>query len=141
MDTLQQKGEELKRTIILVEDDPMNAEVLALLLQTETAYDVLSFRAGAEIFANVDSIKEKKPVLFLLDYQLSGMTALDVYKRLHSIAGLEKVPAIVVTATTLAEEEKERLQDLGLMLIQKPYDIDDLLTAIKQAAATWKGDA
>lgn len=135
MDALQQNGENLKRTIILVEDDPANAEVLALLLQAEKTYEVLSFREGAEVLADLDNIKGKRPALFLLDYQLSGMTALDLYERLRTVEDLEKVPAIIVTAITLAEEQKERLQQLGLILIQKPYNIDDLLTAIEQATA------
>jgi CheY-like chemotaxis protein len=139
MDIFQQEGEELRRTIVLVEDDPANAEVLALLLQTENAYDVLSFQEGAEVLANLDNIKRRRPALFLLDYQLSGMTALDLYEQLHSIEGLEKVPAIIITAITLAEEEKERLQHLGLNLVQKPYNIDDLLLTIEQAAPSLEG--
>lgn len=131
MNAFQRKGENFKR-IIIVEDDPSNAEVLALLLQEENAYDVLSFGDGAEVLANLDSIKEKRPDLFLLDYQLSGMTALDLCERFHMIEGLEKVPTIIISAITLNEEQKERLQQLGLILIQKPYDIDDLLTAIEQ---------
>lgn len=135
MSTLQQDGANFRQTIILVEDDPANAEVLALLLQTENAYNVLSFQEGAEVLANLDTIKGKRPALFLLDYQLSGMTALDLYERLHSTEGLGKVPAIIITAITLTEEEKERLQHLGLILVQKPYNIDDLLTTIEQATA------
>ena len=133
MNILQGKEENFKRTIVIVEDDFSNAEVLTLLLQTESTYEVLCFREGAEALANLDRIKEKKPALFLLDYQLSGMTALDLYKRLQAIEGLEKVPAIIISATTMSVEQKERLQQLNLTLIPKPYSIEDLLTAIEQA--------
>jgi|SRR5581483_4350427 len=132
MNTFQRKTEDARQTIILVEDDPANAEVLALLLQTESTYDVVRFSDGLEALANLDSIKGKQPALFLLDYQLSGMTALDLYERFHGIQELEKVPAVIVSATTLDERQKERLQHLGLLLIQKPYDIDDLLATIEQ---------
>jgi len=132
---LQGKEENFKRTIVIVEDDFSNAEVLTLLLQTEGAYEVLCFREGAEALANLDRIKEKKPALFLLDYQLSGMTALDLYKRLQAIEGLEKVPAIIISATTISVEQKEHLQQLNLPLIPKPYNIEDLLTAIEQAVS------
>lgn len=135
MNAFQQQGKHIRRTIILVEDNPANMEMLVLLLQTENIYDILNFREGEEILANLDSIKKKRPALFLLDYQLSGMTALDLYERLHAVEELEKVPAIIVTATTLTKEEKERLQNLGLILMQKPYDIHDLLTTIEQAVS------
>lgn len=135
MGTFQQKEENARRTIVLVEDDPANAEVLALLLKTESAFDVLSFRGGAEALANLDSIIEKRPALLLLDYQLSGMTALDLYEQLQPIEELKKVPAIIITAITLADKQKEYLQQLGLILIQKPYNIDDLLDAIERTAS------
>ncbi len=135
MGTFQQKEESLKRTIVLVEDDPANAEVLALLLKTESAFDVLGFQGGAEALANLDCIIGKRPSLLLLDYQLSGMTALDLYEQLHAIEELEKVPAIIITATTLTDKQKEHLQQLGLILVQKPYNIDDLLATIEQTAS------
>jgi CheY-like chemotaxis protein len=134
MDAFQLKGENFRRTIVVVEDDFANAEVLILLLQTESAYEVLTFREGTEVLANLDRIKEKRPALFLLDYQLSGMTALDLYMRLQAVEGLEKVPAIIISAKTVSEEQKERLRQLNLPLIPKPYNIEHLLTAIEQAA-------
>lgn len=130
MDTFHQEGETLRRTIVLVEDDLANAEVLTLLLQTGNNYDVLHFREGGEVLAHLNLIQEKRPALFLLDYQLSGMTALNLYERFQTAEGLEKVPVLVVSATTLSEEQKERLHQLGLLLIPKPYDVDELLTTI-----------
>jgi CheY-like chemotaxis protein len=135
MSTFQQKEENVGRTVVLVEDDPANAEVLTLLLKTEGVFDVLSFRGGGEALANLNTIIGKRPALLLLDYQLSGMTALDLYEQLHAIEELAKVPAIIITAITLADKQKEHLQQLGLRLIQKPYNIDDLLAAIEQTVS------
>lgn len=134
MDAFPRKEEKLRRTIVLVEDDFANAEVLALLLQTERDYDVLTFREGAAVLASLSTIQKQRPALFILDYQLSGMTALHLYEQLQTIEGLEKIPTLVVSATTLSQEQKERLQQLGLIFIAKPYNIDDLLTIIDQMA-------
>ena len=132
MNTLPRKEENIKRTIIIVEDDFANAEVLALLLQTQNTYEVLRFSGGAEVLASLNRIKEMRPALFLLDYQLSGMTALDLYERLQTIEELEKIPTIIISASTLSEEQKEYLQQLNLTLIPKPYDIEHLLAVIEQ---------
>lgn len=134
MNSSQPQEENFRQTVIIVEDDAANAEVLMLLLQGEKIYDILSFRSGSEVLANLDDIKSKKPALFLLDYQLSGMNALELYEQFRVIKELEKVPAVIVSATTLNEKQKEYLQQLGLTLIQKPYDIDHLLSTIKQVA-------
>lgn len=134
MNSSQLQEENFRQTVIIVEDDSANAEVLMLLLQGEKIYNILSFRSGSEVLANLDDIKSKQPALFLLDYQLSGMNALELYEQFRVIKELEKVPAVIVSATTLNEKQKEHLQQLGLVLIQKPYDIDHLLATIKQVA-------
>lgn len=134
MNSSQLQEENFRQTVIIVEDDSANAEVLMLLLQGEKIYNILSFRSGSEVLANLDDIKSKQPALFLLDYQLSGMNALELYEQFRVIKELEKVPAVIVSATTLNEKQKEHLQQLGLVLIQKPYDIDHLLATVKQVA-------
>lgn len=134
MNSSQPQEENFRQTVIIVEDDSANAEVLMLLLQGEKIYNILSFRSGSEVLANLDDIKSRQPALFLLDYQLSGMNALELYEQFRVIKELEKVPAVIVSATTLNETQKKHLQQLGLILIQKPYDIDHLLATIKQVA-------
>lgn len=121
------------KTIILVEDDPSNAEVLHLLLQlADRSYQVTCFRSGDEVLANVDIIKSFHPVLFMLDYQLPSMTALDLYEQLHAMEGLENVPTIILSGSRMSDAEKERMRQLGLLFIPKPYDIDDLFATIEQ---------
>lgn len=131
-DSGEQQGNTFKKRLIIVEDDPSNAEVLSMLLDTENRYQVTSFRNGSEVLANVDTLKSLKPALFLLDYQLPQMTALDLYRQLCVIEGLENVPTLVLSGSTISDEEKDRLAQSGLILVPKPYDIGDLLATIKQ---------
>jgi CheY-like chemotaxis protein len=120
------------RTILLAEDDVSNADMLRLLVQSETSYQLVQFTNEEEIFRRIDDIKAARPDLFLLDYRLSSMTALDLYDRLHSIEELQNVPAIVITASLVNEEEFVRR---NIPLIQKPFDVDELLQAIDQMLA------
>src|SRR5690348_3305632 len=117
------------RTILLAEDDVSNADMLRLLVQSETSYQLVQFTNEEEIFRRIDDIKAVRPDLFLFDYRLSSMTALDLYDRLHSIEELQNVPAIVITASLVNEEEFIRR---NIPLIQKPFDVDELLQAINQ---------
>jgi CheY-like chemotaxis protein len=129
--TGQQEEDVFGKTIIIVEDDPSNAEVLHLLLQfADRSYQVTCFRSGDEVLANVDIITSLHPVLFVLDYQLPSMTALELCKRLRAMEGLENVPMIILSGSRISDAEKERMGHLGLLFIPKPYDIDDLLTTI-----------
>lgn len=128
----QQETNASRKHILLVEDDPGNAEVLDLLFQMEHSYQVIYFSTGGETLANLDIIKSLGPVLFLLDYTLPKMTALDLYQQLHATEGLENVPTIVVSGSRIPANEKERMLKQRLIFIQKPYDIDDLLATIDQ---------
>ncbi len=120
------------RTILLAEDDVSNADMLRLLVQSETPYQLVHFTNEEEIFHRIDDVKATRPDLFLFDYRLSSMTALDLYDRLHNIAELQHVPAIVITASLVNEEEFTRR---NIPLIQKPFDVDELLRAIHQILA------
>jgi CheY-like chemotaxis protein len=120
------------RTILLAEDDVSNADMLRLLVQSETPYQLIQFTNEEEIFRRIDDIKAARPDLFLFDYRLSSMTALDLYDRLHSIEELQNVPAIVITASLVNEEE---FATRNIPIIQKPFDVDELLRAINQILA------
>ncbi len=124
--------QEGSKTILLVEDDVSNADMLQLLLQTETSYQLVQFLNEEEIFQRIDEIKVMRPDLFLFDYRLSSMTALDLYDQLHSIEELQDVPTIIITASIVNEEEFTRR---NIPLIQKPFDVDDLLRTIDQTIA------
>lgn len=126
--------EALKQTVILVEDDPDNTEMLTFLLEQE-GLQTACFQNGNDIFAKLEVVKMLNSVLFLLDYQLPTMTALDLYERLHATDGLEKIPAIIISAIFLDEKQEQRVRQLGLTFLQKPFDIDELLASIQQLIA------
>lgn len=133
--TEQQETSVPRKHIILVEDDPNNAEALDLLLQTTSSYQLTSFRTGSETVANLDRIKSLSPVLFLLDYTLPHMTGLDLYKQLHTTEGLENVPTIVLSGSRISDDERDGMLQQRLIFIPKPYDIDSLLATIGEMIA------
>ena len=123
-----------KKAVLLVEDDFANAETLHLLLQSEGLYETYCFSNVHEILNNLESLLTLNPRLFLLDYHLPYMSGLDLYARLHAIKGLEQVPAILLTATTLRDTEKTLIEQQGLSLVNKPYDTEELLSLIRLMA-------
>jgi len=119
------------KTILLVEDDASNAEMLELLIHTETPYQVRSFQSGADVLERLEEVKDLQPDLFLLDYHLSSMTALDLYDRLHNTENLEQIPAIVITASLMSELEPEFAQR-NIPLFYKPFELDDFLASLSR---------
>ena|ERR1039457_7230234 len=112
-----------ERTLLVVEDDMGIGALLLEVISQET-----SFRAClvTDSFQALNVIKDIKPDLLLLDYQLPLMNGIELYDRLHSLVGLENIPAIMISAQ-LPEREIEKRSIMGL---NKPFEINDLLTMI-----------
>src|SRR5579884_884794 len=121
-------------TILIVEDDVENTEMFNLLFTSETSYQMRCLASPAEVLQHIDEVKKLKPALFLLDYDLPEMTALELYDCLHQVEDLEHIPALIVTAC-LPEVVKEGLRRRNICVCFKPFDIDELLATIEQIIA------
>jgi CheY-like chemotaxis protein len=116
-------------TILLVEDDADIGDVLLHVLQNETSYQVILVTSGVEALQHIHQIH---PCLFLLDYSLpSGMNGIELYDYLHTMKGLETVPALMISANVPKHEAEKR----RLPILHKPFDIDMFLQTIEQLLA------
>jgi DNA-binding response OmpR family regulator len=98
------RAEPTRRSILVVDDEPTIAEVVARYLvragyETRTAPDGPSAVSAATI---------DRPDLVVLDIKLPGLDGLEVMRRLHEDPG-ERVPVILLTAKG---EESDRLVGL-----------------------------
>ncbi|MBZ9612405.1 response regulator [Rheinheimera maricola] len=82
-----------KRTILLVDDEPTNLQVLRTVLQQQ--YRLLFAKSGEEALALVVT---DLPDLILLDVMMPGLTGFDVCARLKANPATRAVPVIFVTA-------------------------------------------
>lgn len=98
------------QTILIVEDEPKIAVLLAEYLQSQGGYETASLSRGDEVLPWVET---HAPDLVLLDLMLPGMGGLEVCKQLRRDS---TVPIIMVTARV---EEIDRL--LGLELGADDY--------------------
>ncbi len=119
--------------ILFVEDDEATREIFRDLIEAETPYRTLPMRSGEETLRRLAEVRRARPRLLLLDYQLSGMNAIDLYDRLHATEELRDVPAIVVTATTLTQEEQRAIAARHIDICWKPFEVQDLLDCIERA--------
>lgn len=112
-----------KKSILIVEDDTDIGEFIVHAFQQETPYHAF---LAEDAFKALDVIKESKPGMFLLDYQLPGMDGLELYNLLHTTEGLEDTPVLFMSAN-FSEKELDRLR---LPYIEKPFELDDLLKEV-----------
>ncbi|QBD79994.1 response regulator [Ktedonosporobacter rubrisoli] len=131
-DQVNAAGNNSTKGILLVEDDPSNAEMLSLLLQSETPYRILTLPSGDEVLRSIDEVKSFQPALFLFDYHLPKMNGLELYDQLHTTEGLEHVPALF-TSAALLEGISDEISGRGLKLLYKPFELDEFLQAVRDA--------
>jgi DNA-binding response OmpR family regulator len=111
------------KTILLVEDDTTIAELLIQMISQETHYQVFAVPDGPQA---LDLVKNIKPELLILDYWLPTTHGIELYDRLHDTAGLERVPAIMLSVHAPLREMNQR----QIMYMRKPFDMFKLLDAI-----------
>jgi len=114
-----------RQTILIAEDEPKIAALLAEYLQQQGGFDTHVLQRGDEV---PGWVQKHQPDLVLLDLMLPGMDGLDVCKQIRRDS---LVPIIVVTARV---EEIDRL--LGLELgaddyICKPFSPREVVARVR----------
>lgn len=123
------RGETSGADILVVDDEPDVAKILALNLEFEghrvrVAYD------GREALREV---AYRKPDCILLDIMMPEIDGWEVLRRLKSDPGTADIPVIVVTAR---DTDIDRLKGLGggaVEYIAKPFDIGELKRHVSRA--------
>src|SRR5712691_6913627 len=93
------------KTILLVEDDTIIAELLVQMITQETHYQVFSVPDGLEA---LDLVRHVKPQLLILDYRLPTIHGIELYDRMRKTEGLEQVPAIMLSVNAPLKEITQR---------------------------------
>ena len=109
-------------------------EILELFREilTDEGYDVYLYSYGIQDLSEVEKIN---PDLIILDHIIGGEgVGWQMLQKLKMRRSTASIPVIVCTAAVKAVQEMEgymRAKNVGLVL--KPFDIDDLLLAVKTA--------
>ena len=117
------------KRILVVDDQPDNVFVLQDRLERE-GFNVITAYDGP---ACIELAVERLPDLILLDVMMPGMSGFEVCKKLTTNQITEKIPIILVTALTDAEDLKEGLQVGAFDYIKKPFNRVELIARIKSA--------
>jgi two-component system cell cycle response regulator DivK len=120
----------MKRHILVVEDNPLNSELLRDWLEMEGYEAVIAstLKAG---FAALES----KPDAVLLDIQLGAEDGLTLASWMREQPGLRQVPIIAVTAQAMVSEQ-ERIVNSGCKcIVSKPVDFK----VLRQELDIWLG--
>ncbi|WP_137700488.1 phosphate regulon transcriptional regulator PhoB [Marimonas lutisalis] len=114
-------------TVLLVEDEPAQREVLAYNLEAE-GFRVARAGDGEEAIMMVE---EEQPDIILLDWMLPNLSGIEVCRRLKMRPETRQVPVIMISARS---EEVDRVRGLETGAddyVVKPYSVVELMARVR----------
>ena len=123
-------GKNVKRTVLVVDDDPDIVDVISLCLKDNNLQPEKAYNGNEAL----DFVKRKRIDLILLDINMPGMNGFEVIKHLKEDKDTCDIPIVVLTGTYISEDDKKHGLTLGVAkYLTKPFSADDLVKEIKGA--------
>jgi two-component system, OmpR family, alkaline phosphatase synthesis response regulator PhoP len=116
------------KTILAVDDETHILHVVSLKLKN-AGFNVLTANDAEEAF----EVACASPVdLVITDFQMPGMSGLDLARRLHAEPGRRNLPIMLLTAHGLALEQIELARAGVTVCLSKPFSPRELLTRVHE---------
>jgi CheY-like chemotaxis protein len=114
------------KTIVYIEDQPIFSKIMLRVLEQYSAYTVIHAPDGTHI---LHMMRQYKPDLLILDYELPGLNGIEIYDLVHATEGLEHIPALMVSAELPRREIAKR----GIAGLMKPCRTEEFMQAVQTA--------
>ena len=122
---------EVKGTILYVEDNPDNRMLVRRILTAEN-YKLLEATNAVQA---INLLETTTPDLILMDINMPDMDGYTLTTRIRSMAGLERIPILALTANVMRGDKEKTLEAGCDGYIQKPLDVDQLIREIEKFLA------
>jgi CheY-like chemotaxis protein len=113
--------------IMVVANDPKFLTFLDMALKLEFECEVLSITRGRSA---IETAGHVKPDLFIIDYHLLDLGALELSRRLHDIEGLASVPTIFLDSPAISSDEPKRFYTVFLSM---PFILRNFYAAVNMS--------
>ena len=117
---------DIKETLLLVDDEKINIDILLGLLGEH--YDILVALDG---YTAIEILQENKIDLILLDILMPDFDGYEVCKKIKEDQSIKNIPIIFITASTDEDSIEQAYEAGGLDYITKPFKPRELLVRIK----------
>ena len=115
------------KTILIVEDEPKNMNLLRDLLQ-RFGYEILEASDGEQ---GVKSAGEKMPDLILMDIMMPKMDGLEATRIIKADIKTKHIPVIALTSYAMKGDREKTIEAGCDGYIAKPIDIKEVLKTIE----------
>jgi signal transduction histidine kinase len=114
-------------TVLVVDDDSELSQCLALRLQS-AGFHVVSASDGEE---GIQVARAVKPNAIVLDVRMPKKDGLTALRELRTIAATKNTPIVMLSASI--QDQQKALQAGANFFVRKPYEADEVLSAIESS--------
>ncbi|MBN1788328.1 MAG: response regulator [Sedimentisphaerales bacterium] len=115
------------RKVLVADDEIHIVQVVAMKLRNN-GFEVITADNGIDAY---DRCCVEKPDIVVTDYQMPGMTGIELVEKLRSTEGFEDIPVIILTARGFAIEQDQQ-EDLNIAeYLSKPFSPKELLSHVE----------
>lgn len=114
--------------VMIIEDDPQSARMLATLLEFEGYRPVICPTPERAM----DCIREIRPAVVVMDFHLGRQEALSLIQTIRGDPDLRQTTVIIISG---ADRETEALSAGADAFLLKPFPIEELLGLIRRFAS------
>ena len=123
--------EGVRRTILVVDDQEENRELLRRMLEP-LGFDLALARDGREAVA---AARERRPDLVVMDLRMPQMDGFEAAHAIRRTPELETVPVMAASASTADLEQAEADSRTFVACMRKPFQSSELIDAIQRILA------
>ncbi len=119
--------------IMMIDDEPLNMEVLQVHLEAE-GYN--RFVSVSDSKLAVETIKADVPDVLLLDLVMPEVTGFDILREMRLDDDIKNVPVIVLTSSEDADTKLQALQLGATDFLSKPVDASELALRMRNTLSS-----
>lgn len=118
--------------IMLVDDEPINTEVLQTYLESEGYHN---FTTTSESIHAIELMRSEKPDVILLDLMMPDVSGFDIMAAMRREQALQHIPVVILTSSDDAETKLKALQLGAMDFLAKPVDASELALRLRNTLA------
>ena len=115
------------KKVLVVDDEIHIVHVVAIKLRNN-GYEVITADNGSDAY---DLVCSEKPDIVVTDYQMPGMSGLELLEKMRSNEDTKSIPAIMLTARSFAITKEQQAELRVSSCLSKPFSPRELLGSIE----------
>ena len=130
MEAPVRRGVPVHSTVLYVEDNPANLELIRQIIARSPNISLLTAEDGPE---GIQLARAKRPDVILMDINLPGISGIEALKILREDPATGHIPVIALSANAMPRDIEKGLQAGFFRYLTKPIKVNEFMETVEVA--------